>query len=232
VERRLAGQGAELAGAVRVSATEGVGAMWLTSKLAALRVSHPAIAIEILLDNAPVDLGRREADIAVRLFRPKQRELVARKVGKLGFGLYASPAYLAKRGAPKRQVDLAEHDLILGIEGQAASFMAWFTAAASGARVVFRSNSLLAQLEAARRGWGIAVASCAVADAAGGLTRVLEGAPIPPSDVWLVLHSDMRRSARVRVVYQAIAQAFTKNAREVSGAGARAGAGAGTRAGT
>ena len=217
VERRISGHGTELAGAVRVSASEGIGAIWLTERLASLRATHPALAIEIVLDNQPVDLARREADVAVRLFRPKQRDLVARKVGKLAFGLYASPEYVAQRGAPKRLVDLASHDLILGIDGPVPPFARWFVAAAAGARVVFRTNSLLAQLEAAKRGWGITVQSCAVVSVAGGLVRVLPDAPIPSNDVWIVLHGDMRRSPRVRAVYQAIVTAFTKNAREVSG---------------
>jgi DNA-binding transcriptional LysR family regulator len=217
VERRISGRAAELSGAVRVSASEGIGALWLTEKLAPMRATHPALAIEIALDNQPVDLGRREADIAVRLFRPKQRDLVARKVGKLAFGLYASPEYLARKGAPKRLSDLAEHDLILSTESPVPSFASWFVAAARGARVVYRSNSLIAQIEAAKRGWGITVAACCVAGVAGGTARVLPDAPIPTNEVWIVLHGDMRTSARVRAVYQAIATAFTKHAREVSG---------------
>ena len=99
VELAISGRDAALAGLVRVTATEGLGIHWLTPALAEFQLAHPAIEIQLLLQNQVLNLLQREADIAVRLSRPLQSDLVARKVGELAFGLYASREYLDERRA-------------------------------------------------------------------------------------------------------------------------------------
>jgi molybdate transport repressor ModE-like protein len=197
-------------GVVRVSSTESLGTLWLTHRLRPLRERHPKLRIDIVVDNALVDLVRREADVALRLARPKQRGLVARPFGELGFGLFASPAYLDAHGTPRKREDLAKHDLIgLTYRGVAPPFMAWLHTVAPPERFVLSTTSLLAQQEAARAGWGIALAPIHMLASDPALRRVLPRVRASAADLWLVTHEDIKRSARVQVVYRAISAALS-----------------------
>lgn len=94
-------------------------------------------------------------DIALRLARPKQPGLVARRFGTLGFGLFASPAYLDTRGTPRKLQDLAKHDVIgASPRGPTPAFVTWLARLVPKERFVLNTSSLLAQQEAARAGWG------------------------------------------------------------------------------
>ena len=112
IERQAEASQAALTGSVRISLTEGLGALWLPKKLAAFHLAYPALRIEMLVDNRAVNLVRREADIAVRMFRPEQPDLIAKKAGSLRIGLYGSKSYFARRGMPNTAEDLKEHDLV------------------------------------------------------------------------------------------------------------------------
>src|SRR5512143_3285810 len=99
--RTASGDGARLGRPVRITATEGIGTLWLPRRIAALQADSPRLRVELLIDDKPVDLAARHADIAIRMFRPRQPDLVVRKVGALGFGFFASRTYLAARGVPR-----------------------------------------------------------------------------------------------------------------------------------
>src|SRR5262245_32019625 len=152
----VSGRDTALAGLVRVTCTEGLGIHWLTPALVEFQLAHPAIEIQLLVQNQVLNLLQREADIAVRLSRPQQSDLVGRKVGEMGFGLYASQAYLARHGRPATVEDLAQHRSVAfdetarWITGPGASL----ERALSTAPVAYRANSGQAQLAAIRAGCG------------------------------------------------------------------------------
>ena len=98
--RAASGEAAADRGAVRVTASEIVGVEVLPPMLAAFHAAHPGIAIELALTNRTQDLARRDADIAVRMVRPTQEALVAKKLGRIGLGLHAHRRYLDKHGMP------------------------------------------------------------------------------------------------------------------------------------
>lgn len=227
VSRQLAGHDRQLTGSVRISSTEGLGVGWLTPRLAGLRETLPGIDIEMVIDNAAVNLSKREADIAVRLRHDRtegrhgfddQPTLVGRKVGVLAFGLYAAAAYLDRHGAPRTSADLAVHQTIGFDEGEARlDYAAWYSGLTQPARAAYRSNNLLAQIAAAKAGWGIAIIAKVLADAEPDLRPVLPALRIPTLDIWLVTHADLQQTARIRAVVDALAELFDAEADRLAG---------------
>lgn len=218
VERRLSGEEAAAGGLVRVSVTEGLASHWLIDKLVPFRLAHPALALDIRVDNTAVDLARREADIAIRLFRPKQADLVAKRVGSLGLGLYAAASYLARKGEPRALAELAGHDLVgFGEVPYLPPQGAWMMQAAGGRALAFRSNSLTAQYQAVRAGWGIGVVPHFVMASEPAVRRVLAAAKTPVLELWLVVHGDLRRSPRIRLVFDELAALFARHRAELAG---------------
>ncbi len=208
VELAVSGRDRALAGAVRITATEMLGSEWLTPELASFHRQHPAIEIQVLIDNANLDLLRREADIALRLGRPRQADLVGRKVGRLVFGLYAARDYLDRAGRPTRGDDLERHDCVafddaLRHRGPGS----WLEDLVARGRIVYRANSVRAQLAAIRAGFGVGGHSSVFADPLPELARVLPDLGLE-LELWLVTHAGLRRSARIRAVFDHLAERF------------------------
>lgn len=135
---------------------------------------------------------------------------MARKVGTLGFALFASPAYLTRRGAPRRLAELARHELVGFPErSPAPSYLAWLRAYAPDECFVFRTASLLAQHEAARAGFGIVVGTRALLSADPRLKRVLPRAQVPSMDIWLAVHMDVRKNPAVARVLEHLTGVFS-----------------------
>ncbi len=210
VELAVSGRDRALAGSVRITATEMLGSDWLTPELASFHREHPAIEIQVLIDNANLNLLRREADIALRLGRPRQADLVGRKVGRLVFGLYAARSYLDRAGRPAKSEDLAQHDCVafddaLRHRGPGS----WLEELVARGRIVYRANSVRAQLAAIRAGFGIGGHSSAFADPLPELERVFPDLGLE-LELWLVTHAGLRRSARIRAVFDYLAERFTE----------------------
>ena len=171
------------------------------------------LEVELLTGNAPADIAAREAEVAVRLARPRGAGLVASRLGALEYGIYVSDAYVKRRGRPALAA-LHEHTVVLGSgelgagpEGQ------WMAKAARGARVALRTNSLLALRAAILMGLGAGVLPITAAakrpvqcvHALGRATR---------RDVWLVTHEDLRQSPRVRAVADAVKKVLSAGYQE------------------
>ncbi|RDK06556.1 LysR family transcriptional regulator [Cupriavidus lacunae] len=205
--RRVAsGHGTGVRGTVRLSASEVIGVEVLPPILTALRNEHPALEIELVLSNQADDLLRREADIAVRMFRPEQEALVATRVGGIELGLHAHESYLAAHGVPKSLADLSRFSLI-GFDQESAfirRLQGKFKAFSRDA-LAFRANSDLAQLGAIRAGFGIGVCQSALAARDPRLVRVLHKPFSLTLDTWVAMHEDLRESARCAVTFAALA---------------------------
>jgi DNA-binding transcriptional LysR family regulator len=215
----VSGRDQALAGPVRLTATEGFAMHWLPRELAAIQARHPAIEIQLLVQNTVLDLLRREADIALRLGRPRQADLVGKKVADMDFALFASREYLERAGTPSRVEDLRHHQ---GVAYDEATRQrgpgAWLEGLLGRGRIVFRSNSIQTQLAAIRDGWGIGgqVPYFAARD---GLVRILPEVRVV-TDLWLVTHAGLRRSARIRAVFDHLAQRFEAHRAELAPSGA------------
>src|SRR5215471_6648438 len=107
LERIAAGRDSLVTGSVRLSATEALAHQVIVPAIAALRQVHPDLQVDLVASVRSLDIARREADVAVRFARPTASELVCRKLGEVGFSLYASHRYLAEHGVPKRGQGLA-----------------------------------------------------------------------------------------------------------------------------
>ena len=209
-----------LAGPVRIAASEIVGVEVLPPILAGLRARHPQIAFELSLSNRADDLLRRDADVAVRMFRPSQDGLVARRVGTLGLGFYAHKAYLARFGAPEGLEALPRHHLI-GFDRDDRSARAVVSDKIALAResFAFRCDADLAQLAAIRAGLGIGVVQYAIAAGEPDLVPVLPGALPLVLECWVVAHEDQRERPIVRATLDALAEGLARHAAKGTGAG-------------
>ncbi len=206
LDRRIFTQGDGIAGPVRISATEGLGSLWLTPRLRTITDKHPDLRLEIHLDNAPVNLLRREADIAMRLSRPSTPDLIARKIGELSFGLFASRGYCEEHGEPKSLAELANHSLVDVVLSQAAPDQAWHRVLDGEPRIAFSTNSTIAQFAAVRAGYGVTMLPRYVRHYCDDLIEVVPGTIWRRRELWLVAHMDLRTSSRIRVVFDAIAE--------------------------
>lgn len=213
LERTAASYGDGVRGVVRVTASEVVGLEVLPAMLAALRQRHPELKVELVLSNDIQDLLQREADVAVRMARPRQEQLVARRVGVVELGLHASAAYLAHHGAPASLEELSGHALI-GYDRPSpfvrAALKRWPQFARE--RMALRTDSDAAQLALMRAGAGIGICHAALARRAPELVRVLPDAFSMPLETWVTMHEDLRDSPRCRVTFDALVQALTAHA--------------------
>jgi DNA-binding transcriptional LysR family regulator len=217
--RRAAGLGELPKGTVRVSVNEPIGVHVLPDCFAALGHEFPGISIELVIDNRVANLSRREADVAVRMFRPEQLDLVARRLDGIELGFFASRDYAERRGLPSSIGDLSAHTLVGG--DRDPSFPR--AVAALGLRpeqFTFRTDSILAQIEAIVRGVGIGGTHLGIAARFPDLVRVLPTIRIEPLEVWIVMHQDLRGDPAVRKVFEALSAALEAYCRDPNGKGA------------
>lgn len=207
--RAASGRGAAAGGTVRITASEVIGAEVLPPIIARLQQAHPAIVVELVLSNRTEDLLRRDADIAVRMVRPAQEALVARRLGAIELGLHATRRYLDRRGVPAGPDDLRGHALI-GFDRETAFIRGLRTGGLPLRRESFalRTDSDLAHLAAIRAGCGIGVCQVPLARAAG-LVRLLPDAFAPRLETWLAMHEDLRSSRPCRVAFDALSEGLS-----------------------
>ena len=198
-ERSLLGRESRVAGEVRMTTPQAFGNLLIAPLLARLHARQPEVVVELLADNANLSLTKREADLAMRLGRPNQPLLIIRRLGDVANGIYASRAYLARRGRP-RGGDLTGHDVVdydeSYLQKQAIS---WFHQRTRGGRRAVRVNNSHGLAAAIAAGMGVGPLPCWLGNSTPGLERVMpeEGYV---QDLWLVLHRDLRYVARIRAV--------------------------------
>lgn len=197
-----------LAGTVRITASEAISHHVLLPAVRVLRLTHPQIQVELVPGDGVVDLLRREADVALRMFRPQERALIARRVADVPLGLYAHRDYLARRG-PVTLQRLADHDWI----GEASSDRVRRGFARAGHVVertffAIRTDHSALAWQAVCAGLGVGVGLQAVAARTPGVVRVLPELDIAPLPCWLVVHRELRGSPRLRAAVDVLADAF------------------------
>jgi DNA-binding transcriptional LysR family regulator len=207
LERAAASQGAGVRGAVRVTCSDVIGVEVLPPIVTALRDQYPELTVELVLSNRVQDLLRREADIAVRMARPRQELLVARRIGQIKVGLHAHQRYLTRHGTPSSIADLAAHSLIgfdeatEFVRNASRSFPGWRREA-----FALRTDNDLAQLALIRSGAGIGVCQTAIARRDEAVVRVLAKQLSLPLETWITMHEDLRNSPRCKVTFEALVE--------------------------
>jgi len=190
-----------LEGVVSLTVPDFLAGPFVVRHMPVLRERHPGVRLDLIADNRELNLSRREADVALRLARPEQGDLLVRRIGTVGYGLYASPAYVAQRGAPSSLDDLRNFDLFNFVDDYAHfGPVEWLRRYRGDRPPVFRSNSAMERIEAAVAGVGISLAPVVAAARRPDLVRLLPDAPMPTLDLWLLVHRDIARTPRVRAV--------------------------------
>lgn len=210
-ERRGEGADARVAGEVRVTTTDALAVDFVLPAIEHLRASHPEVRVILSTTTRLLDLARREADIAVRTLRPEQPDLIVRQLGCWEVGLYATRSYLEKHGEPLPGQGLANHDIALyqqGVTSRQDNTLAGESRAQG--RVVAELDSSLMLATFVRAGLAIGELPEYLAQRDPALVRLWPGCRRAKSyEAWLVLHQDLARTARVRVVVESITSAFS-----------------------
>ena len=208
--RTAEGRTGEVDGTVRISASEVVGIIHLPAILTRLRQRYPKLTIELSLSNAVDDLLKRQADIAIRMIRPEQQALLAKRVGVIPVGMHAHRDYLARRGTPQNMDELKHHDLI-GYDAETPAIRAFAERHPGLDRAMFalRVDSNIAHLAAIQAGFGIGICQTIIADADPNLVRVLPDAFHEDLETWVVMHEDLSANTRCRAVFDALVTELT-----------------------
>ncbi|MEW5686793.1 MAG: LysR family transcriptional regulator [Pseudomonadota bacterium] len=206
--RDIAGIVSGEGGVVRVTVSEIVGIEVIPPMLARFRAANPRIDVELTLSNKNDDLTRRDADVAVRMARPTQNSLVAKKVGELGLGFHATPEYLAQHGTPTSFDELVKHTLI-GFDRAYPELVNDLSIGRPITRDLFsyRTDNDVAQLAAIRAGVGIGVCQNRLGRREQ-LVRVMPGEFGFSLDIWIVMHETLRGSPRMRLMFDHLAKEF------------------------
>jgi DNA-binding transcriptional LysR family regulator len=192
VNRAALGAKQGVAGEVTISVPPVMGMTLIAPRLGELQRRYPELRLTLLVDTANVSLLRGEADIAIRLSRASERDLVAKKIGTAEFGLYASAGYLA--ATPEAQWGfIGYHD-----EQAAPVQQRWLLEQAGARPLVLRSNDLMIQATAADAGVGIALLPLALAERLG-LVRLATPHALR-REIWLMVHNDIRHAPGIIAV--------------------------------
>ena len=207
VEVSLRGATASSTGSVRVSASQVVANFLMPAFIAAFRVRHPGIQIDLVSSNEVSNLLRRQADVAIRMARPTQSSLIARRLADCPLGAFASDTYLKRNGAPRRLSDLANHDL-LGLDFDDYLLRGLQEAGVSLNREVFsvRTDDQVAYARLVEEGAGIGFLAEFTARRLLDVKAVLPRLANVKMPLWLVVHREIRGSALIRTVYDALAR--------------------------
>jgi DNA-binding transcriptional LysR family regulator len=190
-------------GALKITSSHGIGTYWLVPRLDDFLQEYPEVEVHLVMEDRELDLAQREADIAIRMRAPVQADLIQRKLFTVHYHLYASQAYLDKRGVPKTLDDIADHTIIAYGETAAPEIreVNWLLEQTrrrlNGKGRTIRINNVTGILCATESGLGIAAVPDYVASNRPHLVRVLPDVPGPSFDVHLVYADALRQSKRV-----------------------------------
>ena len=203
-ERSVVGADQRKGGIVRVTVTEMLATRFVAPQLARFHDAMPDITLELNCTNRSVHLGRREADIALRLSRPHEDNVVTRQLAKIPLRLYAARSYIEKWGAPEEpERSLRGHRVLMFADHRAFRIEnQWLDQRRDEARVVLRSDSVSSLYSATCAGVGISLLPQRVADNERSLVKLETESEPEPRVIWQTVHVDLQKSARIRAVLE------------------------------
>lgn len=193
-------------GIVRVATTDVTAIHLLESALPALNAEHPKLIVELVVSPRTADLARREADLAVRLVKPEGAELVARSVGAMRYGHFATERYASRFGAldPKRPAGHRFIEPVGDLAGSPEARLYREALAPLGAQASMRTTNMLVMAHAAGRSLGIAILPYPIASLVPSLVLLAPVREIHARTIFLVAHRDAKKLRRVKLVMDAI----------------------------
>jgi len=206
------GQSQALEGTICISASETYAAVLLPPIVAKLRRQEPGIRVKIVVANHASDLRRREADIAIRNFRPTEPDLIARKIGDADAALYATPDYIARIGNPMRPSDLRHAEFVnLDHGGMMLKGLNTLGLGLTEANFPLLTESYLVMWELVREGAAIGILDAHIGDADPAVRRVLPDLEPLVFPIWLVAHRELTTNRRIRMVYDFLAMELRRD---------------------
>lgn len=195
------GHSQSVEGTVRITASQIVATYFLPDILAAMLAELPGIEVELIASNTVENLLQRDADIAIRMVRPVQNDLITRQVNTLQMGIYAHRDYLARAGGLSEVSDLARH-VVIGYDRNDLVIRGFAAAGITVDRHFFRyrCDDQVTAFEALAAGVGIGFAPRALASRFPALQRLMPQIAMPGLPMWLTSHRELRTSRRIRMV--------------------------------
>lgn len=210
-ERHAAGLDEEVTGVVRISANEIFGVMILPRILPKFLQDNPGIEVELIVSNSAANLLQRDADVAIRMFRPTQNDLVARKIADLPLGFFGRRDYLSANGEPQSLGDLRAHRFIgMDRETSLIDVGKMLGETFTPSDFAFRCDNILTHIEAIRTGVGIGITHQGLAAHWPEVDQVLPDTQLPSLDLWIACHSEVRHNKRIRAVMNFLGNALQR----------------------
>ena len=204
VERRIAGRESRPAGTLRITTTDTLLFGWLSPGLREFRRAYPDIRLDLVVSNDVFSLSRREADIAVRPTRKPDESLVGRRIATIEQAAYMATALASRAGTDEATASI---DWIGPDEGMSYPALdRWLAREGLVGRCRIRVNTVYGMLAAARAGLGMSVLPCYLGENDARLCRVGGTIPSMATDLWILTHPDLRRTGRVRVFSDHVAE--------------------------
>ncbi|HEY1783471.1 MAG TPA: LysR family transcriptional regulator [Roseiarcus sp.] len=213
-ERRVAGRDVKPTGELSVTAPDAIGQHFLPAIVAQFQAQNPGIVVELILSSQPLNLSRRDADIAIRLTNDPPESLVGRRICTGRWAVYCRRDLLAELGAERAE---AVPFIGFGDNSSPAAARRWIEANISSERLVAKANSAHCRLEFALLGFGATLLPCYLGDRSPHLARVGYLAPELDLGLWMLTHSDLRRSPRVRAFMDFAGAELIKQRRAIEG---------------
>jgi DNA-binding transcriptional LysR family regulator len=205
-------------GPLKITTTVAFGTTWLTPRAREFLQKYPEIQLSLLLDDTELDLGMREADIAIRMTQPRQPDLIQRHLMTIRFHVYGHVSYLKRKGVPKTVQDLGDHDLIAYPTDMRApiSNINWLLEAGDppqGTRTpIMRVNNVYAIFKAVESGLGMAALPDYMVEGSRDIVRVLPELNGPTVETYFVYAEELRNAKRIEVFREFLVRKVSETA--------------------
>jgi DNA-binding transcriptional LysR family regulator len=201
LQQEIADGDVSASGVVRLATMEGIASLYLAQRLAGLKRKYPRISIELVTSPQTVYVNRREADLFLSFFRPCGQGLISSLVGRFQLHLFGSEPYFRDRGMPSSAAELSDHVFVSYVDDLIqVDAVKWLEEVVDDPSIAFRSNSMIAQMNAASGGAGLVLLPEFAVEGRGDLLPVLRDEVATTRELWLNVHCDLQFSRRIRVV--------------------------------
>src|SRR5262245_9671344 len=194
-ERQVTGHDLRPSGELRVTTNDTALIYLMTAVFAGFRKAYPEISLDVVVANQALNLSKRDADVAIRATERPPETLIGRRTASISWGVLAGSDQAPDRFDPQHD---ARHVEWIGFGDNLANLKAAKWLKEHGGKVVYRINTVLGLAEATAAGIGLGLLPCFIGSATPGLTRLTPPLPDMAEGLWLLTHSDLRQTARVR----------------------------------